>query len=159
MTGLVIRNRPWGWPGRSLLRSPLLPLDREVTDLFGDFLGGSESAWSRSEGFVPTLDVTENDAEIIVSAELPGLDPKNVKVELEDDVLTIRGEKKRVREERDGDRHRYTERAFGSFERSIRLAQEVDPDAIQAAHRNGVLTVTLPKVTPAGARSIEIQVD
>jgi HSP20 family protein len=156
-TNLIRRSRNRHWPSLALRGDPLVSLDREVNDLFRSFFGGSPLAGTQDTGFVPAVDVSETETEISVSVELPGLSPEDVNVSLDDDVLTIRGEKKHERENDEGERHRYVERAFGSFERSMRLTHEVDADAIKAVHKNGVLTVTLPKLAAAEARTIEIQ--
>jgi HSP20 family protein len=156
-TNLIRRNRNRYWPSLALRGDPLVSLDREVNDLFRGFFGGSLLAGTQDTGFVPATDVSETEAEISLSIELPGLSPEDVNVSLDDDVLTIRGEKKHERESREGERPRYVERAFGSFERSFRLTQEVDADAIKAVHKHGVLTLTLPKLAAAEARTIEIQ--
>ncbi|UCE86599.1 MAG: Hsp20/alpha crystallin family protein [Deltaproteobacteria bacterium] len=156
-TSLIQRNPDRPRPAVARWGDTLLSLDREVDDLFRDFFGGTLFAGARPAGFVPAVDVRETDAEIAVSVELPGLAPEDVDVSLEDDVLTIRGEKKLEREERDGERRRHVERAFGSFARRFRLTDDVDADAVTAVHKDGVLTVTLPKVAAPEARTIEIQ--
>lgn len=157
-TSLTRRNRDWDWPTRSLVRYPLLSLDREMRDVFRDFFGDSGLAWTRGAGaFVPPVDVGETEQEITVRAELPGLDPEQVTVSLEDDALTIRGEKKHESEDGADGRARTVERTFGSFERKLRVPDNIDADGIKAVHKNGVLTVTLPKLAGEEPRTIEIQ--
>jgi len=90
------------------------------------------------------LDVSETDKELTLTAELPEVDEKDVELTLTDDVLTIRGEKKREQTQRNGDYH-MVERSYGSFARSLRLPFAVDQDKVDARFEKGVLTVTLPK--------------
>jgi HSP20 family protein len=99
------------------------------------------------------VNATEKD--LRVSAELPGLDPKDVEILVEGDVLTIRGEKKSETE--DKDRH-FSERYYGRFERSLRLPFEVEDDKAEATFKNGVLTVTLPKSARAAESTKRIAI-
>jgi HSP20 family protein len=106
---------------------------------------------------VPKVDVSESDKEIQIVAELPGLKQEDVDLSLADDVLTIRGETRESREEREKQYH-LTERSYGRFERSFQLPDFVDRERIAARFENGLLTVTLPKSEKArpSARRIEI---
>jgi HSP20 family protein len=108
----------------------------------------------------PRVDFSETEDEIRVAAELPGLDEKDIEVTLDDGVLTIRGERKDEREEEDADKgyRRHLETFRGHFHRIIRLATEVDEEAVKATYKAGVLTVTLPKQPPVEppVRSIPI---
>jgi len=127
--------------------SPFLALHREMNRLFDDAfrafdtpaLFGRMPAW-------PSLEVTDTDGEIRVAAELPGMDENDVEVLLEDGGLTIRGEKKTEME--DKDRH-FSERFYGRFERRIPLGFQPDEGKVNAAFKNGVLTVTVPKTAEA----------
>ena len=94
--------------------------------------------------FTPRLDISETEREFIVTAELPGLEEKDVQVEVSGDTLILRGEKKVEREDKSKNAT-WTERAYGSFQRRIPLEGEVDPDGITAAMKQGVLTIKLPK--------------
>lgn len=120
-------------------------------------------SWPFNEGRVvtsawwPACDVFEDREAVKIVAEIPGVRPEDVKLTLENNLLTIRGEKKQQAEERSERVHRY-ERSYGSFERSFALPSTVDPDKIQATYANGVLTVTVPKVERARPREISIQV-
>jgi HSP20 family protein len=98
----------------------------------------------RTPALHPTVDVRESDKEIVVEAELPGLDEKDVEIILRDGVLAIKGEKKSEREEKRDDYH-LSERRYGSFQRSFRVPDTVDEDKVTAAFTKGVLKVTLPK--------------
>ena len=140
----------------ALREDPILTFQQQMNRMFDEFLRGwgMEPFSGMREGwdmFSPHVDVTETDRKIKVSAELPGLSQEDVDVSLSRNVLTIRGEKKQEREQR---AHSYlrTERSYGSFTRSIPLPAEVDTDEIDAVFRNGVLTVTLPKVEKREAR-------
>lgn len=97
-----------------------------------------------SRSFNPTLDVSESDNEIKVSAELPGLNEDDIDVSLTGDVLTISGEKKAETEDKGENYHRI-ERTYGSFKRTITLPSEVEVDQVEANFKNGVLTIILPK--------------
>ena len=104
----------------------------------------------------PHMDVSETDKEVRIQAELPGVSENDIDVSLHEDVLTIRAEKKQERkEEREG--VHFSERAFGTFQRSLRLPFQLNPDQVQARFVNGVLSVTMPKTQPQ-ERSRRIQV-
>lgn len=104
----------------------------------------------------PLMDITENDDALMLTAELPGMDEKDVDIEIENNVLTVRGEKKREHEETD-ERHHIWERSYGSFERSLALPRAVAADKITAKFDKGVLTVTMPKTKEAKGRKIMIE--
>ena len=141
---------------------PFESLRREVDRLFEDFAGGLwrssfgrsffdiEPAWrSRSAmSTMPAIDVTETDKAYAITAELPGMDEKNVEVKVADDILTIKGEKQEEKEEKTKDYH-LSERSFGSFQRAFQVPSGVDTDKIDAKFSKGILTVTLPKSTEA----------
>jgi HSP20 family protein len=124
--------------------SPFLTLHREMNRLFDDVFNRFDGMPSAFGGMAawPNLEVNATEKELRISAELPGLDPKDVEILVEGDVLTIRGEKKSETE--DKSRH-FSERYYGRFERSLRLPFEVQDDKGDASFKNGVLTVTLPK--------------
>jgi HSP20 family protein len=148
MTSLLI-------PGRSRRGAfPALRGVRRFDDLFDNLFCGWETAapaWpigKTAHAFTPRVDVRETDEEIVVSAELPGLEEKDFDISLEEDVLTVKGEKHSEHEEkREGFKH--VETVSGSFERRLRLPCEVDPDTVKATYKNGVVTVVLPKVPEA----------
>jgi HSP20 family protein len=136
--------------------NPFSSLQREIDRVFADFTRG----WPALRAFEvsPQFDVTERDKEIAITAELPGLEEKDVKVELVDNVLTISGEKKAEKEEKDEKRH-IVERSYGSFSRSLELPEGVKPEHIKASMAKGVLTVTVPKpaVAQPEAKKIEVK--
>jgi len=106
---------------------------------------------------VPAIDVAENTTAFTVKAELPGLDPKNVEVTVSGDTLTIKGEKRQEKEEKE-ENYYLCERSFGSFERSFSLPAGVDRDKIASKLEKGVLTVTLPKTPEAQQKAKKIEV-
>jgi HSP20 family protein len=106
---------------------------------------------------MPAIDVTENDKEFRITAELPGMEAQNVDVSLSGDTLTIKGEKRQEKEEKE-ENYYLCERSFGSFQRSFSLPDGVDRDKISSALTKGVLTVTLPKTAEARKQAKKIEV-
>ncbi len=140
---------------------PFLALHREMNRLFDDALrGGAVQAGSQGgQGgamLAPHMDVSETDKDVRLQAELPGVNEKDIEVSLNDDVLTIRAEKRQERREERQGTH-FSERSYGTFQRSLRLPFPVSQDQVQATFENGVLSVTLPKAQPQ-ERSHRIQV-
>lgn len=133
-------------------RDPFLSLHREVNRLFDDVFrgfGSSLPSLSGANGFGsgwPSVEISDNDKEIKVTAEVPGLEEKDIEVLLNDGVLTLKGEKQSETESKD---RQFSERFYGRFERRIPLGVEVEEDNIDAGFKNGVLTVTLPKTEKA----------
>ena len=149
MTDLI----PWKKPNNALaLRprevDPFSRLRQDIDQMFGDMLGnwtGRMSLFNRGDqDFMPTIDVRETAKEIRVTAELPGLDEKDLEVSILDNSLRIKGDKREEHEEEKGDVF-HCERQYGMFERVIPLPAEVDADKVKAAFKKGVLKVTLPK--------------
>jgi HSP20 family protein len=124
--------------------------------MMDEALGGGFDGGTLATSWIPAVDVVEDQEHLKIVVELPGVRPEDVKLSLENQVLTIRGEKRQVFEEDKERWHRY-ERSYGSFERSFTLPSTVDPDHIQAAVEHGVLTVTLPKIERARPREIPIK--
>jgi HSP20 family protein len=131
---------------------PFERLRREIDHLFDDFGGDFWRAplrqVERAFGAMPAVDVTETDGGYEVTAELPGIDEKNIEVKLANHTLTIKGEKRDEKEETKKDYY-MRERSFGSFQRSFTVPEGVDTDKIEASFKNGVLIVTLPKTVEA----------
>lgn len=159
---------PFGW-GRSALPStraetdPFLALHREMDRLFDQFSRGifnwPAPTFTGEQAIIsPQIDISESDDKLLVRAELPGMDQKDVQVELANNVLTVKGEKKEEREEKKAEYH-LRERSFGSFVRSIPLPFEADPNKVEASFAKGVLTVAIPKPTEAQqvTRRIEVK--
>ena len=104
----------------------------------------------------PALDVEEKDDAYIVRMDLPGMDKKDIHLTIDNNVLSIRGERRREKEEKDANYY-CSERYFGSFQRSFTLPSQVDEDKIKAEYKHGVLTITLPKTEEAKAKIVKIQ--
>lgn len=139
---------------------PFLDLHREVNRLFDDVFrssGGSSYGGSFGGMMTPRIDVVETDNELRIAAELPGVSQEDVEVMLEDDMLTLRGEKRSSHEEGQGSR-RIAERSYGRFERSLQLPFRPEEGRVQASFEHGVLTITLPKPAPAPERARRIEV-
>jgi HSP20 family protein len=142
---------------------PLTTLQREIDRLFDDFTRGfgAFSAWPTlatgpTVALMPSMDVTESEKEIEITAELPGLDEKDVQINLADNVLTIKGEKKEDKEEKEKD-YRMVERSYGSFLRTIELPAGIDANAVQASMTKGVLKVKVPKPAAPEAKKVEVK--
>lgn len=109
------------------------------------------------QGWMPAVNVEERDAEIVLTAELPGMSEDHVELELENNILTIRGDKQEEREEGEaGGRYHLSERTYGSFQRSFTVPRTVNPENIDAHFEDGVLTIHLPKAPEAKSRRITI---
>lgn len=129
---------------------PFMTLQDEMNRLFEDFMGdpfrfslAKRNDWSGVD-FYPSVDVSESDREVVVTADLPGMDENDVQVNFDRGVLTISGEKRTEREEKDKRYHRI-ERSYGSFRREVPMPCEVDEDKITATFKKGELKVVLPK--------------
>ena len=147
---------PWGRNGgdqtpalfRDGDRDPFLSLHREVNRLFDDVFRGfgsglpSLASASAFAGGWPSVEISDDEKQIKLTAEVPGLEEKDIELLLKDGVLTLRGEKHSETEDKD---RKFSERYYGHFERRIPLGVEVNEDAVDARFKNGVLTVTLPK--------------
>jgi HSP20 family protein len=146
---------------RETEQSPFLALHREVNRLFDDVFRGFDlptslaGAGTWTTGW-PNVEIAETDKEIRVSAEIPGLEEKDVEILLQDGVLTLRGEKHT--ETKDKDR-RFSECFHGHFERRIPVGTEVEEDKAQAAFKNGLLLVTLPKTERAQVQPKRIAIN
>jgi HSP20 family protein len=132
---------------------------QEMNRLFDNFFRGFDIApfEKRFGAFSPRVDVKESDKEIKVSAELPGMEDKDIEVSLSKDTLTIKGEKKEEKEDKGKDYY-HMERSYGSFSRVVPLPNEVDTDKAQAQFKKGLLTVTLPKTAKAIKETKKISV-
>ena len=142
------------FPELSLLRS-------EMDNLFDQFFRGSRLqplTFGRKGEWLPTLDVKENEKEITVKCDVPGVDARNIDVSLSGDLLTIKGEKKAENVE-DSDDYYIAERSVGTFLRTIQLPDSVDSDSIKAEQKDGVLTIQLKKRPGAGQKKIPIAVN
>jgi len=136
--------------------SPMITFQQEMNRLFDEFFRGwgltpwqglGEMEWT----FSPQVDVVEDDKEIRVSAELPGMDADDVDISIAQGLLTISGEKREEKEDR-GKNYYRMERSYGSFRRAIPLPVEVDENKAEAIFKKGVLTITLPKTAESQAK-------
>lgn len=150
---------PFSWSTDLFRRNendPFAAMQKEINRMFEDFGRGSLMRLSNTDAG-PRIDVAETDNAIEVTAELPGIDEKDVEVVLRDDLLTIKGEKKSEREEKKKDYH-LVERSFGSFARSIRLPFEADSEAVKANFAKGVLKITITKPAEVKDKTVKIPV-
>jgi len=134
-----------------------------LSNWLNDFENFFDSAWNKNatnelNRISPLVDIVEEENQYDIKVELPGVDKKDVKLHIENDVLSISGEKKlEAKKEKDG-RYRYFERSFGSFERSFRLPENIDANSVDAHYANGVLSITLKKKPESKPRQIEVKV-
>jgi len=105
----------------------------------------------------PSVDISENENEIVVVAEVPGMKRENINISIQDNVLTLKGEKKRESDENEENYHRI-ERSYGVFERSFSLPSVIQTDRVTASYKNGVLSIKLPKAEEAKPKQIDIAV-
>ena len=141
------------------MRALSFPRWRAVRDPFQDGLDLFTAPFDllRSYGeLTPRLDLRETDDEIVVSADVPGVAPEDLELEIHEDVLTLKGERK-AETEKDDERGHTRERVFGSFHRRIRLPAPVDASQAEAKHENGVVTIRLPKSEEARPRRIAVR--
>jgi HSP20 family protein len=135
------------------LNTPALGLRRDVARLFDEM---ANRAWGTSNGWVPPVDVREDDKEIALMLELPGVKPENVEVTAENGMLRIQGEKRAERKEGDEERYHLVERTYGKFVRTFQLPKGVDESKIVADFEHGVLNVRVPKAALPQPRKITI---
>ena len=131
-------------------------LQKEMNQTFERFLGhGLPGSSDQAYSFSPAMNIAESENELIVTAELPGLESKDLDIAVQNDVLTIKGEKRHQTEDKGETWHRI-ESSYGTFSRSFQLPNEVDVDKVSADFKNGVLRVTLPKSAQAKRREISV---
>lgn len=132
---------------------------REMDRLWESFFEGGLRGRTEEIGeWVPSLDLVETKNDLVVKAEVPGMEPNDIDISLSDGVLTIKGEKKQEKEEKEADYH-LIERCYGAFTRSLRLPKEVQSDKISASYKDGILKVILPKSEEAKKKEIRIKVE
>jgi HSP20 family protein len=135
----------------------LLTLSERMNRMLEGQYRGTEDEWALGGSWAPAVDIYEKDGNIVLKAELPGVDPKDVDIRVENNLLTLRGERKFDNEVKRDNYHR-VERSYGSFSRSFTLPNVVDTQNIKAEYRDGVLHMTLPKREEAKPRQIQINV-
>jgi len=150
-------------------RRPFMDLthwERDMDRVMEDFFGRRMRPWWPDRWFrademelkVPRVDLFEEKDDIVIKAELPGMEKDNIEVNLTDHTLTIKGEKKKEEEIKEEKYYR-SERSFGSFMRVIELPRDVQADKVKAAFKNGVLEVRVPKTEEAKAKEVKVKVD
>lgn len=148
-------------PVRDLATIPssILSMQQEINRMFDRFFRGGvvDDTDLFPTTWMPAVDLVEKDDEYVAKVELPGVHKDDVKITLQDNILTIRGEKKEEKETKNSNYHRL-ERSYGSFQRSFTLPTSVRQDKVEAEYRDGVLTITLPKAEEAKRKQIEVKV-
>jgi len=143
---------------------PIISMQKEMNRMFDNFskslFNNSSFSSETSSTITPKIDVVENEKEIKVTAELPGMEEKDIEVSFSRDTLMIKGEKKAEKEEKKEDYY-FMERSYGTFQRAIPVSAGVDRDKVEASFKNGVLKVALPKTEEAQkeVRKVEINCD
>jgi HSP20 family protein len=140
--------------------------ERDMDRMMDEFFGRRARPWWPSRWFgteelevsAPAVDVFEDKGDIVVKAEIPGMDKDNIEVNLSDHTLTIKGEKKKEEEVKKENYYR-AERSYGSFLRTLPLPAEVKADKVKASFKNGILEVRLPKTEEAKAKQIKVKVE
>lgn len=130
-------------------------LQNQLNRLFDSALQGWPGDSNGTTSWVPSADIYESDDELVVNLDLPGIDPKMVDVRVENNVLTIRGERQFNQKQASENYHR-VERSYGAFGRSFTLSTSVNPEKIRASYESGVLTIVMPKAETAKPRKIQI---
>lgn len=141
--------RPW------FRRGPMEAIREEIHDLVAHAIGEDVELWP-GERLSPSLDVAETDAALEVQLDLPGMEAKDIDIQINGNTLTISGQRKEEREEKGKTYHR-VERRCGSFSRSVTLPCPVNEQAVDAQYKHGILTVKLPKTEEAKSRRIEVK--
>ncbi|MBW1796157.1 MAG: Hsp20/alpha crystallin family protein [Deltaproteobacteria bacterium] len=146
MTSLI----PWHEREVGRLRS-------EIDRLFGDFFTRSPfGRFIEGVDYLPAIDVSETGKEIVVHAEVPGMDAKDIDISVNQNRLTLRGERKHEHEEKGENFHR-VERSYGAFSRTIELPAEIDNNKVEATYKKGILKVNLPKTKESAVKKIEVK--
>ena len=146
MTFLMRRNRGQG----------VRTLRDEMDRLFDDFFSAVPERNENSGIWSPSVDVREDEHNFVIVAELPGMAKEDIDLEVEQNTLAIKGERKFERQD-EGESYHFVERSYGSFYRSFRLPKNVDGDAISAEYKDGLLTVTLPKKAEVKPKKVQIK--
>ncbi|MCC6907520.1 MAG: Hsp20/alpha crystallin family protein [Phycisphaerales bacterium] len=147
------------WNRRNPADGDLVRFRHEVDNMFNRFFNdpwGAIEPKFRSEGWLPAVDVSENDAEVTVRAEMPGVETKDLDINILGNTLSIAGKKEEKKEQK-GENYYQCERRFGSFRRSVDLPETIDADKITADAENGVVTVHVPKKPGMKPRHVDIK--
>jgi HSP20 family protein len=132
-------------------------VSKQLNRIFGKFPARTEPGPLATADWAPSVDISETDAAYLIKCEIPGVNKEDIKVNIEDGMLTMSGERRREKEEKGKKFHRI-ERSYGSFMRSFRLPENVDEAAVKAEFKDGMLNVTLPKSAQAKTRSTNVTV-
>ncbi len=135
----------------------LLTIQDRINNLFEDTLGLKDDQSLATTTWRPLVDIFEDDQAITIKAELPEMDEKDIQIDLDNNMLTIKGERKLEKEEKKESYHR-VERFYGSFQRSFELPATVDREKISASYDKGVLKVTMPKKEESKPKKVQIEV-
>lgn len=151
-------------------QAPLIDLRKEIDQAFSNVMKGWPQVWDRDpfkdfatpnafepRGLSPNVEVAEADGAYEITAELPGLDEKDVEVTVQEGLLTLSGEKKAEREEKKKDYY-LSERGYGAFKRTFRIPDDVESDKIAAAMKKGVMTITMPKSAESKAKARKVAI-
>jgi HSP20 family protein len=144
-------------PWRGLWESRFPSLREEMDKLFEDFFGKAMFPSLTEGAWVPAIDVQETKKDVIITIDVPAIDPKEISISILEDRLTIKGERKRKDDTRELDYYR-SERAYGSFQRIIQLPSEVVGDKARASYKDGVLKITVPKSQKAMPKEVKVEV-
>ena len=144
-------------PWKSLWETKFPSLREEMDRVFEEFFGKAGFPSLREAGWLPAVDIHEDKKDIVVTMDLPAVDPKEVTITIMADKLTVKGERKREEEIKEEEYYR-TERVYGTFQRSIQLPAEVIGDKARAAYNDGVLKITIPKSQKSIPKEIKINV-
>lgn len=140
----LMRINPW---------TSLTDLQREMNRLFEQRVPGeTDTSTVATSQWVPSVDIKEDEKEYTIFADIPGVDPKQIEVEMHNGLLTIKGERKSEHEEKEGEKVTRYERSYGYFERRFSLPEDADADQIKAKSRHGVLELQIPKVAQGNKR-------
>jgi HSP20 family protein len=134
---------------------------RDIDDLFNRFFASPQSDQdqeARLVNWVPAVETSTKDGQYVVRLDIPGVDPKDVEVSVQEDNLIIRGERKSSHQVKEKDYH-YTEAAYGKFERRLSLPKGVDRDKVTAGYKNGVLEISVPRPVALAGKTIPIQIE
>ena len=140
-----------------MVRWPHLPILGSFRDEMNKLLNSFRRGAAQGISWIPPLDVEETDENIIIKAEVPGIDPKDIDISISGDTLTIKGEKKAEKEEK-GKNYHFIERSYGVFSRSVSLPTSVKFDQVKAEYKKGVLEITLPKSVKPEVKKIPVKV-
>ncbi len=135
----------------------LFDIQENINRIFGNYLS-TKGAQAKVLGWMPPVDITESENEYVIKADIPGMKKEDIKISLENNTLSITGERKEEKEEKNKN-YIKKEKSYGSFMRSFALPHTVDAKGIKATYKEGVLTVTVPKSEEAKPKEIKIEVN